>query len=172
MTGQARTARSSCPLTRRGSSAEFVPSLMRRLMCDSARGGFRAARHDPAARGPDHAEGDLAADLGVQLRDVRRDGAKLNENSTGALHHDDAGLGEGSRRAVHQFGPEFASRRAIRFEMLDWTVPKRLPRRWRKCRAPQCRSGLLIGVFPRSNYTDGKYLMYSLERYEHGRHTY
>src|ERR1700733_2460659 len=62
--------------------------------------------HDPASRGADHAECDLTSDLRIELGDVRRNGAKLSQNTTRSLDDNDAGLGEGSSGASDEFGAE------------------------------------------------------------------
>ena len=79
---------------------------------------------DPAGRGADHADPDVAAHVLAQGPDVGGDGVDLAQDPVGPGRHHLALGGEPAGRAVDQGGPQLLSSRATWAEMLDWTVPR------------------------------------------------
>ena len=67
--------------------------------------------------------------------------------------------------------PSSLSRRAIRFEIFDCTVPSDFGGVGKCAVVSDADQGLKLANLHISSI-DGKYLTYSLERYSHGRHTY
>ena len=64
------------------------------------------ARNEPAGRGADDAETDVAGQLGAEARDVGPDRVEFGLDASGSGHHRGSFLGEPAASAIDQRGPE------------------------------------------------------------------